>query len=248
MSPTLTRAAFDNSDWLYELKWDGYRAITEVQGGAVRFYSRNLRPFDRRFNPVIESLKKIRHEAIFDGELVAVDERGIARFEWLQTYPRFGGQLAYYVFDLLYLDGYDLCGLPLESRKALLSKVLPNLPRVKLCEHIEGQGKAFFELSGKMGLEGIVAKHRKSLYRPGQRANTWRKIKHRRRVELVIRGFTKHPTSILVGVERDGELRFAGQVEFGFSRQEITEFGPTLDRIGTERLPLRKATPNGILA
>src|SRR5262249_48888291 len=113
-------------------------------------------------------------------------------------------------------------------------------PRVKLCEHIEGQGKAFFELSGKMGLEGIVAKHRKSLYRPGQRANTWRKIKHRRRVELVICGFTKHPTSILVGAERDGELRFAGQVEFGFSRQEITELDQLLSGLVQSGCPFAK--------
>src|SRR5262249_2461514 len=173
MAATLVPSAFDGSDWFFEVKWDGYRAVAEIQPDGVRFYSRNLRLFDGRFRGVVECLKKVGRDTILDGELVVLDERGIARFEWLQNFPRHGGQLAYYVFDVLYLDGYDLCGVPLESRKALLPKVLPDLPRVKLCEHIEGQGKAFFQLSGQMGLEGIVAKHRKSLYRPGQRTSSW---------------------------------------------------------------------------
>ena len=124
---------FDHPDWLFEVKWDGYRAIAEVEGGQVRLYSRNLLPFHRRYSPIVNSLERLGHDAVLDGEIVVVDGTGKPRFQLLQSYQMTGqGALVYQVFDLLYLDGHDLRNLPLLRRKELLAGLLEQLPNVKL--------------------------------------------------------------------------------------------------------------------
>src|SRR5439155_23725657 len=133
MLATLVDEPFDRPGWIFEPKWDGYRAIAEVSGEGVRLYSRNHKTFEQRFAPVVEALRDLGHEAILDGEVVVVDPAGRAHFQLLQNHQKTGkGQLVYYVFDLLFLDGKDLRGLPLVRRKELLADMLPDLPHVRL--------------------------------------------------------------------------------------------------------------------
>jgi bifunctional non-homologous end joining protein LigD len=145
MLATSVAEPFDDPNWLFEIKWDGYRAIAEVEAGKVRLYSRNQLSFEKRYAPVVENLCHLGHEAVLDGEIVVVDAAGKPKFELLQNYVSTrGGSLLYYVFDLLYLDGHDLRELPLRRRKALLKTILPELPDVRLSEHIKGHGRAFY--------------------------------------------------------------------------------------------------------
>ncbi len=142
------------------------------------------------------------------GEVVVLDERGHSNFEALQNYrsQRPGGQLAYFVFDLLYLDGHDLRGLPLVRRKTILQQILPAQPNGKFCEHIENQGLAFFDAAARASLEGIVAKDRNSKYLAGRRSDCWLKVKAYLRQEAVIGGVTwprnsrQHFGALVLGV------------------------------------------------
>jgi bifunctional non-homologous end joining protein LigD len=146
-------------------------------------YSRNQRSFNKRFPDIVRSLEQLGHEAVLDGEVVALDDEGKSRFEWLinPEGPRGNkGQLAYYVFDLLYLDGHDLRTVPLVRRKALLKKILTRIPHVLYVDHIEEHGREFFDLASRQGLEGIVGKDTESPYVSGRETWHWLKIKNRR--------------------------------------------------------------------
>src|SRR5947208_6398708 len=146
MLATLVDAPFDRRGWLFEVKWDGYRAVAEVgSGGDVRLYSRNHTSFVSKFAPVARSLGRLGRDAVLDGEVVAVDATGRSRFQLLQNYQRTGrGDLLYVVFDLLSLDGTDLRDRPLVERKKHLRKLLPKLPHVRYGDHVERDGTAFF--------------------------------------------------------------------------------------------------------
>ena len=131
MVARLVRDPFDREGWLFELKWDGFRAIAETDGqGAVKLYSRNQNDFKKRFPPIAQALAELGRPTILDGEIVALDEQGHPRFEWLVNRGPQRGTLVYYVFDLLSLDGKDLRQLPLEKRKARLAKLLKSHPRL----------------------------------------------------------------------------------------------------------------------
>jgi bifunctional non-homologous end joining protein LigD len=230
MLPILLRRPFDRAGWLFEIKWDGYRAMAEVEEGQVRLYSRNLLSLEERFAPVVQSLRQLGHRAVLDGELVVVDDTGKANFEWLQNYPRSGnGQLVYYLFDILFLDGYDLCPLPLRKRKEILERVLPPLPHLRLSEHLADRGVGFFEAARERGLEGIVAKDGESRYQPGRRSPSWFKVKTHFRQEAVIGGFTEPRGgrtdfgALLLGAYQGRELRFVGQVGSGFTGKSLAE-------------------------
>src|SRR5262245_25591021 len=170
MLATLVDKPFSRYGWLFEVKWDGYRAIAEVGRHGVHLYSRNQKSFNARFRPVVNSLSTLDHEAVFDGEVVVVDNEGKSHFQLLQNYQRTGrGRLVYYVFDLLYLDGNDLRQLPLTRRKELLAEILDDLPDVRFSDHVEDQGTEFFDAAVAAGLEGIIAKNGASPYREGIR-------------------------------------------------------------------------------
>jgi bifunctional non-homologous end joining protein LigD len=140
MLATPAAEPFDDPNWLFEIKWDGYRAIAEVELGKVRLYSRNQLPFETRYAPIVDNLRHLGHDAVLDGEVVVLDAAGKPSFDLLQNFGRTRrGSLVYYVFDLLYLDGHDLRGLPLHLRKALLGAMLPNLSNVRMSEYIETQ-------------------------------------------------------------------------------------------------------------
>src|SRR5262249_52063857 len=159
--------------WLFELKWDGYRAISEVKKGRVRLYSRNQRSFETRFAPIVESLEHLGHDAVLDGEVVALDSHGKPSFQLLQDYSNASkGSLVYEVFALLHLDGHDLRNLPLARRQQLLALVVAELPNIRCSEPIQEHGRAFFDAVSTNGLEGIVAKEASSKYREGVRSKS----------------------------------------------------------------------------
>ena len=176
----LVRDKFSRPGWIFEIKWDGFRTIAEVGVTSIRLYSRNQNSFNKRFEEVVTSLKQLNHEAVLDGEVVALDEQGHSRFAWL--FSRNGqrkGRLIYYAFDLLFLDGQDLRTFPLHRRKTLLKRLLRNIPGVLYLDHIEEHGKEFFRLAWERGLEGIVAKDKESPYVTGAETWHWQKIKNR---------------------------------------------------------------------
>ncbi len=227
MLATLASKPFSDPDWLFEIKWDGYRVQAVVDGGKVRIWTRNLNDaetyFPRLLSPPARWIEA--DQAIVDGEVVALDEEGRPDFSLLQT--KLGDKaatgLVYQAFDLLYLDGRSLIDVPLEDRKRLLRSVLKEHPRVRYATHIEGEGLAFYEAATKLGVEGIVAKLRRSRYEPGRRSNAWLKLKIRPEQELVVGGWTpgsgnaRDLGALAVGVYEDGKLRFSGKVGSGFT-------------------------------
>jgi bifunctional non-homologous end joining protein LigD len=230
MLATPVGAPFDHQEWLFEVKWDGYRAIAEVRDGDVSLYSRNLLPLDERFAPVVKALRSCRYEAVLDGEIVVVDARGQPDFQLLQNYRKSGGgHLLYYVFDLLHFRGHDLTGLPLVRRKELLKGILPSSPHLRFSEHVRGDGVLFFRVVREKGLEGIVAKHAASPYRMGHRSRQWLKVKARLTQEGVIAGFTApkgtrgHFGTLVLGVYEGDELVCIGHAGGGFGGKELAQ-------------------------
>jgi bifunctional non-homologous end joining protein LigD len=247
MLAALIQEPFDHPDWVFEVKWDGYRAIAEIEDGKVSLYSRNLISFNQKFSPITESLNKLRFEAVLDGEIVVVDERGQADFQMLQDYRKSGrGHLLYYVFDLLYFDGHDLTSLPLIRRKDLLKKILPSDPKVKLSNHVWKEGILFFNVVKEKGLEGIIAKQSQSSYQTGRRSREWLKVKTRLTQEGVIGGFTEPKGSrndfgaLVLGVFQGDELAFIGNVGGGFSAKTRREIRDRLDPLVRKDRPFSK--------
>ncbi len=238
---------FDRPGWLFEIKWDGYRAIGEVDKGSVRLYSRRNLSFEDRYQPIIESLKKLAHDAVLDGEIVVLDPVGRADFSLLQKYQQTGsGALVYYVFDLLYLDGRDLRGLSLARRKAILEQILGFAANVRLSEHIEGQGVAFFNAAVERGLEGIVAKRADSLYREGRRSESWLKMKTRQQQEAVIGGFTEPRGSrrligsLILGVYEGNDLVYIGRAGGGFTERLLDDVHARLSPLAQAKCPFKE--------
>lgn len=247
MLATLVDEPFDRKGWIFEIKWDGYRAIAEVGPGGAELYSRNDKSFAQRFAPIVEALKGLKHEAILDGEIVAVDQLGISRFQLLQNYQRTGkGDLRYFVFDLLSLDGRDLRGLPLKERKKLLKRTISRLPRVALSEDVPEHGVAFFQAAQAKGLEGIIAKNADSPYREGQRGRDWLKIKTHSRQEAVIGGFTeprgsrKDLGALVLGVYQGQDLVYIGHAGGGLDAKGLADLRATLAPLIQKECPFQE--------
>jgi bifunctional non-homologous end joining protein LigD len=247
MLASLTREAFDRQDWIFEIKWDGYRAIAETGTGDVRLYSRNQLGFEEMFEPVVKELEKLDFEAVLDGEVVVVDEAGRARFKLLQKYRTTGeGLLVYYVFDLLYLDGYDLQHLPLTKRKEILRRAVPELPRLKYSDHIEGRGMDLFRIAQQSEVEGIVGKDKNSRYRQGVRSSEWLKVKALLQQKAVIGGYTEPRGSrkglgaLLLGVYEGKDLVYIGHTGGGFDDTELGEVKAKLEPLARKKSPFKK--------
>ncbi|MDB5225986.1 MAG: ligase [Bacteroidota bacterium] len=224
MLATLVDKPIDEEGWMYEIKWDGYRALAFMNKGKVELKSRNDKPFNEKFYPVYEALKKWNINAVFDGEIVVTDENGIPNFGDLQNWrSEADGELFFYIFDLLWLEGKDLTSLPLSQRRAVLESVVNDEGMIRISKSVAESGIEFFEAAKKMGLEGIIAKKASSVYRPGDRTTDWLKIKANKRQEMVIGGFTKNEdsskafSSLLVGIPQNGGLVYTGKVGTGFN-------------------------------
>ncbi len=219
---------FDDKEWLFEIKWDGYRAISEVQQGQVALYSRNGNSFYDHYPSIVEALKQLKIRAILDGEIVVLDESGKSNFQKLQHYEENTQYpLCYYVFDLLQLNGKDTVELPLTDRKALLKKLIPANPQIRYSDHIMQRGIDFFKVAVHQDMEGIMAKKAGSIYQTGRRSDDWLKIKNHKSAEVIIVGFTK-PTgsrkyfgALVLAISSGNKMLYAGHTGSGFSDQDL---------------------------
>ena len=218
-------AAFNDPEWIFEIKLDGYRALALVDQVSARLTSRAGNELSSAYPAIISDLITAKLTAVFDGEIVVLDESGVPRFELLQSYrTAHQGHLVYYVFDLLFLSGRDLRNQPLVQRKETLRRVLNGSEIVRYVEHVDGSGKEFFELARERGLEGIVAKKKSGVYLDGKRVDHWLKIKCRRVEEVIICGFTESRVNLntlgalLVAVREGVKLKYAGLVGTGLNR------------------------------
>ncbi|HXU27661.1 MAG TPA: non-homologous end-joining DNA ligase, partial [Bacteroidia bacterium] len=227
MLATLVDKPFNEEGWLYEVKWDGYRALAFMNKGNSELKSRNNKSFNDKFYPIYESIKNWDINAIIDGEVVVVNDKGISNFGALQNWrSEADGILLYYVFDILWLNGKDLTKLSLIERRAILKSIIPKgNTNIRLSETFGGKGIDFFEAAKQSGLEGIIAKKADSKYQSSVRSNEWLKIKTNKRQEVVIGGFTKNDdtvkqfSSLLVGVFNGKELIYTGKIGTGFNNQ-----------------------------
>jgi bifunctional non-homologous end joining protein LigD len=228
LRPMLAKSAnnaFNDPKWIFEIKLDGYRALALVDQASARLISRAGNELSSAYPAIVDDLVSTKLTAVFDGEIVVLDESGVPRFELLQNYrTAHRGHLVYYIFDLLFLNGQDLRGQPLIRRKETLRQVLNGSEIVRYVEHIDGSGKEFFELAKEKGLEGIVAKKKSAAYIDGKRVDHWLKIKCRRVEEVIICGFTESRVNLntlgalLVAVHAGAKLKYAGLVGTGLNR------------------------------
>jgi len=225
MLATLVNDPVEETGWLYEIKWDGYRAIAYMNKGTVDIRSRNNKSFNEKFYPVFGALQKWKINAVVDGEIVVVNEEGVPDFGDLQLWrSEADGQLAFYVFDILWLEGSDVMNLSLQERHRLLQAIIPpGNGIIKISEQFDTSGKDFFSLAERLGLEGVFAKKTNSIYIPGVRSKEWLKIKTEKRQEFVIGGYTKNEntsklfSALLVGLYENGKFHFVTPVGTGFS-------------------------------
>ncbi|WPR73669.1 DNA ligase D [Algoriphagus sp. NG3] len=231
-----------SKDWLYEIKWDGYRMICNHSSESTTLYSRNGIDYTGSYPELIESLEQLPTDAILDGEVVSLDKNGIPRFQWLQYYsetPK--GELAYMVFDLLYLDGHSIIHLKLEERKELLEALVDDLPFVRYTGHMVGGGKSFLEEAKSQGLEGIIGKKADSYYYPGVRSEDWLKFKIQESMETIICGYTKSESrpfgSLILGLHKNGELQYVGNCGTGFSIGQQKELLAQFNKIKQSKSP-----------
>jgi bifunctional non-homologous end joining protein LigD len=186
--------AFDDENWVFETKYDGYRALALCNGnGHVQLYSRNLLSFNNKYPQVVEQLQRIKHPCLLDGEVVIEDKTGRSQFQLLQNFMNTGkGNLKYYVFDLLQLNHEDLTGIELLKRKDLLKLLLSKskLKNILFSEHVSTSGINFYKKAIKEGWEGIIAKRGDSLYLINKRSSDWLKIKIVKQQEAIIAGIT----------------------------------------------------------
>src|SRR5579863_8235182 len=254
MLATSVEDPFDDPEWLFEIKWDGYRAVSFLQDGKVRLVSRNQNELTGEFPELHELSKLIKAKsAVLDGEVVALDDEGKASFSLMQqrTGIRKGGrrvgarrelQIVYYIFDLVYVDGYDLRRVGLEERKTILSQLIIPSELVRYSDHFS-QGLALFEVAKKKGLEGILAKKRQSHYEE-RRSREWLKIKVTQTIDCVVGGYTdpegsrQHFGSIVLGLyDKKGRLIHVGQAGTGFNQAMLKEIWQVLKARETNKNP-----------
>ena len=247
------------ASWLHEIKFDGYRTLAFVEGDDTRLVTRGGLDWTRRYGDLPHAFTSLGlRQAVIDGEIVVLDGKGISHFSLLQNAlsEGAGNKLVFYAFDLLYLDGYDLRGVPLEKRKDLLARLLAGhltaRSAIQYSDHVPGDGLALFERAAELGLEGIISKRTDSTY-AGGRSTTWMKVKAPRLETFVIAGYTASAAAggigaLGVGEWVDGELQYRGKVGTGFdaatmssllARLEPLRIADRLDGMPRDMLPVR---------
>lgn len=249
MLAVLGEDPFDDEEWIFEIKWDGYRAIADLTED-IQLYSRNGLSFLGRY-PLIEAgLEKQQYDMVLDGEIVAYDNNDKPDFQTLQHFadnPE--STLIYHVFDLLFLNGHSTETLPLVQRKELLKEALIETPHVKFCDHVEEKGKDFYKAVQKADLEGMIAKRKSSLYNEGMRTSEWVKIKNHNIDEAVIAGYTeprgsrKYFGALILGNYKEGKLHYAGHTGTGFNQKSLREIHTLLRPLITEKMPFETKPP-----
>ncbi len=242
----------EGDQWLYEIKWDGVRALCKVHSGKLEIYSRRGLRCDSQY-PELDVLPQHINakDAWLDGEICVLDPQGRSRFALIQ--PRISANkiaipqlqesnsATLFLFDILYADGYDLRGVPLEDRKRLLASLVTPTDQIRLSETFDTEGHQMFEAARKMGLEGLIAKDRNSRY-SGSRGQSWQKIKVNNEQEFVIAGFTKGEReffgALILAVNEDGKLRHVGQVGTGFDHAAMQSIYGRLAPLITKASPI----------
>ncbi len=253
MLATLVEKPFSDPAWLFEIKWDGYRAVAFVEKGNVRVLSRHDLDLSAKF-PQTAAIPGLinAHTAILDGEMVVLDEDGKPSFQQLQNYARIRPtgpkpdeskfQLVYYVFDLLYLDGVDLRKRPLTERKEMLKGIIRENGFVRFSDHVIERGEELYEQASKTGLEGVIGKRMDSPYLE-KRTDYWLKVKTVKRQEVVIAGYTEPRGSrgyfgaLVAGVYEGDSLKYAGQVGSGFDETTLKQLYEMLQPLKTGQCP-----------
>jgi len=246
MLAKLSRQITDNVDWLYETKYDGYRVISKINHGVAELYSRNAYSYTKVFQSITDELMLIDEEVILDGEVVIEDKNGISDFQLLQNYQTTNqGILKYYVFDVIYLNGYDLAGFPLLKRKELLQAFFKNYTfnNIYNADYQIGGGRKLFEKLSAKGYEGIIAKEPESTYLAGKRAETWLKIKTTMIQEAIICGYTAPQNSrqyfgaIILGMFSGKTLKYIGKCGTGFTEASLKELHTLFEKLKISTTP-----------
>ena len=250
MLASIAKEPFNDPDWIFEIKWDGYRAIAETGGKEVRFYSRNGIDFRTSFPSIAKALEKIRIPAILDGEVVSLNKKNIADFQGLQEKAkRDPASIVYMVFDLLELQGKDIRHLPLLDRKMLLEELLQKNKVIRYCGHEEEKGIDFFRKAKTKGWEGMIAKVKDSEYKEGYRSKSWLKIKVIQSTEVAIAGFTapggsrKHFGSLVLAGRNGKKWEYRGHVGTGFNEALLASLLKKLKPLITEASPFKEKVP-----
>lgn len=246
MLATLTDKPFDDRNWVFEDKYDGFRMVAKIAGGKVTLYSRNGKIISRNYIEVAKALESVSGDAVIDGELVALDRSGVSHFQLLQNALRHKAKLQYRAFDLMFQDGQDLRDLALIERKKRLKSILPRHRLIAFSRHRLASGTKFFEEAQRHGLEGIMAKRADSKYLSGVRTDNWLKIKTSKRREVVIAGFTAPRRTrpffgALTLALREGDgWRYIGHVGTGFTHQVLETLHGQLIKLKAAKSPFGK--------
>lgn len=252
MLATLVDDPFSDPEWIFETKWDGFRSVCFIKNGKARFVSRNQIEMTPQYPELADVPDQIdANEAILDGEIVALDKDGMPRFQLLQNKLRIRSgsyahaskaQLVYFVFDLLYADGFDLMNCSVVERKAKLAEILRPSNFIKLSDHIAGDGEEFFKHIEKFHLEGMIAKRAASKY-VQKRTADWLKVKTIMRSEVVIGGYTRprgtrsHFGSVVCGLYRGDKLHYVAHVGGGFNERTLAAIYKLMQPLKSERSP-----------
>lgn len=255
MLATLTTDYFSSKDWMYEHKFDGERCLAFKENGKVHLVSRNNKGMNEEYPELVAALEKqTADNFIIDGEIVAVDKKGISDFQLLQGRLHLQDSseikmkvkmvpIAYRIFDLMYLDGYNICKLPVLARKEFLKKLLSYNKILSYTEHSIGNGVALFKKACKLGWEGLIAKRLESEYQIGVRSKDWLKFKCSASQELVIGGYTEPQRSrtffgaLLVGYYDRSKFMYAGKVGTGFNQETLAMLGKKMQKIEIQKCP-----------
>jgi bifunctional non-homologous end joining protein LigD len=256
MLATLVDDPFSDPDWIFETKWDGFRSVCFIDHGQARFVSRNQIEMTPQYPELVNVPKQLTAKrAILDGEIVALDEQGMPRFQLLQNKLRIRSgsyakatraQIVYFVFDLLYCDGYDLMNCPVVERKALLEQILRPASFVKYADHVEAQGKEFFRQIEKFRLEGMIAKRAASKY-VQKRTSDWLKVKTVMRSEVVVGGYTQprgtrsYFGSLVCGLYKGKNLHYVAHTGGGFNEKTLASIHKLMQPLKTDKSPFIKA-------
>jgi len=253
MLATLTKKYFSSKEWIYEHKFDGVRCLAFKKNGVVKLLSRNKHSMNESYPELVAALaKQAADNFIIDGEIVSLNKKGVSDFQLLQSrinllvsaqkLPKKNVSISYNIFDIVYLDGYDLRSLPLLIRKKLLKKVIRSSKMITFTPHIVGDGITFFKKACKLRWEGIIAKDSTSTY-VGRRSRDWLKFKCLMGQELVIGGYTTPRGSrsdfgaLLVGYYKDDKFLYAGKIGTGFSHETLALLGKKMRALITKNCP-----------
>jgi bifunctional non-homologous end joining protein LigD len=245
MLATLVDEPFNDKNWVFEIKWDGFRLITEKRNDAVRLWSRNGIDVTKRYQVLVPALRKIEGSCVLDGELCALDIQGRSRFQLLQNALNKKAKLLYVVFDVLFVEGKDIRDRPLLERKETLRTLLPREPLLRYSEHVVEFGKREFAKAQRAHEEGVIAKRAAGLYYSGKRTREWLKFKAVHEQEVVIVGYTeprrsrKYFGSLALAVRDKVKKRwvYAGHVGTGFDHAALKSIYEKMQPLRTDKKP-----------